>query len=387
MTAEIIFWASVLLIFHSYIFYPLLLDLLAQGREMNTRVYRNTDKLPFVSVIIAAYNEEKVILEKIRRTFHTLYPFSNLEVLVGSDASKDHTNRICEIYSENYENLIFFPFKYRQGKPGIINQLVNEANGEILIFTDAKVFFQESTIFELVKHFRNPQIAVVGGNIVNQEARKDGVSIQEKAFMSREIRMKYLEGLIWGKTMGVYGAVYAIRKSMFNKIPDNFTVEDFYITMKVLEKKKKAILNLQALTFENVPNEMGMEFRRKVRISSGNFQNLRVFFKLLWPPWSALSFAFFSHKVIRWTGPFLILLALVVNIYLASYSQFYKYILIFQSILMLMPLIDLILRKINLHIVLLRFITHFYAMNLALLIGFFKNLLGFKTNIWQPTRR
>lgn len=354
---------------------------------MNEVVFREGDELPFISIIIAAHNEEKVIAEKIRSIYHTNYPFAKMEVLLGSDASVDRTNHICLLYEGNYNNFHFFPYKERQGKPGVVNKLVKQAKGEILILTDAKVFFTQSTIPELVKHMRNPEISIVGGNLINQKARKDGVSIQEKAFMNREIKMKYLEGLIWGKTMGIYGAVYAIRKKSFSFIPPDFSVEDFYITMKVLEKKELAILNLQAVTYENVPNEMSIEFRRKVRISSGNFQNLRTFLKLLWPPWSSLSFIFFSHKVIRWIGPFLLLLALGTNFYLAIDSHFFQATLIFQIILLLIPLIDLLLKKINLHIVILRFITHFYAMNLALLIGFFKYLLGLKTHIWQPTRR
>ncbi len=387
MIPEIIFWVSVFLIFHSYVLFPLILNILKKGRKMNQLVFREGDELPFVSIIIAAHNEEKVIAEKIRSTFHTTYPYTKMEVLIGSDASEDRTNQICSIYSKNYDNFHFFPYMDREGKPGVVNKLVMEAKGEILILTDAKVFFTPTTIFELVKHLRNPEIAIVGGNIINEKVRKDGVSIQEKAFMNREIRLKYFEGLIWGNTMGVYGAVYAIKRNSFTFIPANFSVEDFYITMKVLEKKERAILSLQAVANENVPNEMSIEFKRKVRISSGNFQNLRSFLNLLWPPWSSLSFVFFSHKVIRWIGPFLLLLILGSNIFLAIDSNFYQATLVFQIILLLIPLIDLLLRIINIHIVILRFITHFYAMNLALLIGFFKYLLGLKTHIWQPTRR
>ena len=143
-----------------------------------------------------------------------------------------------------------------------------------LILTDAKVIFALDTIYELVKHFKNNDIGIVGGNILNEKIRKDGISIQEKAFMSREIMMKYQEGLVWANTMGVYGAVYAIRKELMTVIPFTFSVDDFFITMNVIRKKKKVIMELNALTREEVPNEISMEFRRKVRISAGNFQNL-----------------------------------------------------------------------------------------------------------------
>ena len=383
----ILFWLSTFLIFHSYVLYPLLIDLLSKGKKENSQVYSPEENLPFISVIMAVHNEEMVIVDKIRSLYYTLYPYNKFEVLVGSDASNDGTNRICQIYTKNYKYFHFYPFNTRQGKPSIINKLAGEAKGDILILTDAKVFLEINTLFELVKHFKNPAIDIVGGNLKNRKTQKSGISIQENAFMSREIIMKYYEGLIWGKTIGVYGALYAIRKNAFSEIPPNFSVDDFYITMKVLEKKKKVIMSLSALAYEDVPDDIDTEFKRKVRISAGNWQNLRTFIKLLWPPFSSLSFSFFSHKVIRWIVPFLLIISLISSYFLSFQSNLYTAAFILQLILLSFPFIDLFLRIFNIHIIFLRFITHFYAMNAALLIGFIKNIFGKKTNIWQPTRR
>ncbi len=302
-------------------------------------------------------------------------------------ASTDGTNLICKIYSENYESLHFFPFKKRQGKPAIINSLVEYAKGDLLILTDAKVFFDNRTIFQLIKHFRNPEIDIVGGNIINDKVSLKGISLQEKAFMSREIRLKHLEGLIWGQTMGIYGAIYAIRRNAFIKVPGNYLVDDFYITMNVLRKQGKVIMELNAITREDVPDDLEVEFRRKTRIASGNFQNLKAFFPCLFPPWTSLSFVFFSHKVIRWTGPLFLIIIFITNLYLASDSNLFRYILYFQIFLLILPFIDLFLRKINFHIIILRFVTHFYVMNIALVLGFLRSIFGKKTNIWQPTKR
>jgi cellulose synthase/poly-beta-1,6-N-acetylglucosamine synthase-like glycosyltransferase len=387
MIPEIVFWLSVAAIFHSYILYPWVLKLLSRNKKENTVVYEPGNDLPFVSVIMSVYNEERAITDKIRSVYYTLYPLNKFEVLVGSDNSNDGTDLICKVYSENYEHFHFFPFKERQGKPAVVNRLVDKARGEILILTDAKVFFDINTIPELIKHFKNTDIDIVGGNIRNEKTNPGGISIQEKAFMNREIQMKYREGLIWGKTMGIYGAIYAIRKSAFTRVPSHFTVDDFFITMKVLQKKRKAILNLSASSLENVPDDLSTEFRRKVRISAGNFQNLKHFFSCLWPPYSSLSFIFASHKVIRWLGPFIILLIFILNAVLAFESELYCILFLFQVFLSILPIIDFILRKINQHIIILRFVTHFYAMNFALLVGFFKSITGMKTNIWQPTRR
>jgi cellulose synthase/poly-beta-1,6-N-acetylglucosamine synthase-like glycosyltransferase len=155
----------------------------------------------------------------------------------------------------------------------------------------------------------------------------------------------------------------------------------------VLDRKKKCILELKAIGYEDVPNRLSEEFRRKIRIAAGNFQNLKTFYKLLWPPNTGLAFSFFSHKVLRWLGPFFLLFLLVSNTILALSDPFYRILLMIQGGLIISPFIDYLLRKIGLHIVILRFITHFYSMNLALLAGFLKFMKGTETNVWQPTRR
>ena len=204
--------------------------------------------------------------------------------------------------------------------------------------------------------------------------------------MSREMVIKYNEGRLWGTMMGAYGACMAMRRENFVQIPDHFAVEDFYLSLKILEKGQKGVVNLDAICYEDVPNQLSEEFRRKVRISSGNFQNLKAFRSLLFKM-NVLGFCFISHKVIRWMGPFLLLITLITNIFLLSSGLFYDLTLTLQLFLLILPITDFFLQKIHIHIITLRFVTHFYSMNLALLIGFLKYLKGVKTNVWEPTVR
>lgn len=387
MIWEIILWVSVVAIIQTYVIYPLIASLLSRLRKENDRVLTATDDLPFASIIMAVHNEEKVIAEKIQSLYDTGYPGDRFELLVGSDGSSDRTNDMLEEFSKGHESFHFIAFGERRGKPAVINELRERARGEILIMTDAQVIFTPDTIFELVKHYRNDQIGLVGANILNTRIDKSGISYQEWSFMSREIRLKYHEGKAWGTMIGAYGACYSIRNEYYTKVPEGYSVDDFYITMKVLERKKKCILEMKALGYENVPNRLSEEFRRKIRIAAGNFQNLKTFYKLLWPPYTGVAFSFFSHKVLRWLGPFFLLFLLSSNSILAFNHPFYRILLIIQGGLIISPFIDFLLRKIGLHIVILRFITHFYSMNLALLAGFLKFIKGTETNVWQPTRR
>jgi len=157
--------------------------------------------------------------------------------------------------------------------------------------------------------------------------------------------------------------------------------------MKILESGYQAVNNPVARVYEDVSNDLLIEFNRKTRIATGNFQNLNRFKKLLSPAKPALAFCFLSHKVIRWIGPVLLLLALLALSFLAFHSVFYLVLFMIYIGVLVVPALDYLLKKLNLHIKIFRFITHFLGMNLALIIGMVRYLKGVKTNVWQPTKR
>jgi cellulose synthase/poly-beta-1,6-N-acetylglucosamine synthase-like glycosyltransferase len=387
-TAIVIFWICVWAIAHSYVLYPFLLQLIVSIRgkkQFNSLSIDN--ELPNLSILLAAYNEELVIGQKIRSIFETEYPFEKIEVWVGSDNSSDKTNEIILALQNEFPRLNFVNFTERQGKIGIINQLVEKAKGELLIITDANVMLDRNTLFELVKYFGDERVGLVDSRMNNFGLKKDGISVQEKSYISREVYIKHLESQSYGTMIGPFGGCYAVRKTLFEKVPSNFLVDDFFVCMNVLAKGKLTINNLQAHVFEDVSNNLSIEFKRKIRIAAGDFQNLSYFKNLLWPPYKPVAFCFFSHKVIRWFGPFFLIGALLSNYFLIKASNFYLVLFLLQLTLLILPFIDTLLKKIKLHIVFLRFITHFYSMNLSLLMGFIKSLKGIKSNVWKPTRR
>jgi cellulose synthase/poly-beta-1,6-N-acetylglucosamine synthase-like glycosyltransferase len=385
MIFQLIFWLSVFLLFHSYLFYPIILSFLSRFKKENQDVYSRSDDIPFISVIISAFNEEKVIREKIESIYKNAFPAQCFEVLVGSDASSDGTVKILHELQQNHGSLKVMDFRERRGKGNVVNDLVHESKGEILILTDANVMFDTDTIFEIVKHFKNPRIGLVDTNMINRGMKVEGISHQEKAYISREVRIKNNEGKLMGAMMGPFGGCYAIRKVDYEKVPANYLVDDFYINMRVFEKGRLAINNLEARVFEDIPDKIGIEFRRKVRIGTGNWQNLRAFSNLLWHP--RYGFAFWSHKVLRWLGPFLLIIAFITNLVLAFQSEFYLVIFLLQCIFYVTPLFDFILKTVGIHFHLARLVTHFLAMNAALLIGFFRSLRHVHSGIWERTDR
>jgi len=386
ITLQVIFWISVFLILFSYLLFPAVLQLMARDKSLEGPVFR-PDEMPRVSVLIAAFNEEQTIEKKIESTLSGDYPGDRLEILVGSDASTDRTNRILKRLGENEPNLRLFMYENRIGKPGVINRLVEESVGEILVITDANVMLDNDTLAGMVGFFKNPQVGLVDSQMIHTRIRKDGISLQERFYISREVKIKHHESLIWGTMMGPFGGCYAVRKSLYRPVPDHFLVDDFFINMTVLRQGYRCISNVHAKVYEDVSNSLREEFRRKKRISAGNFQNLARFGSLLFSPMPGVAFCFLSHKVIRWMVPFLVMFTLGTSIALGMDSPFYLIMALLQLLVLVIPVIDHFLRIIKIHSLTLRFISHFVMMNIALLAGFIQYIGGIRSNVWQPTRR
>lgn len=397
---EILLWCSVYGLVHSYVVYPLVLRWAAAKKQGNQDIHTSTEDLPPVSFIMSLYNEEEVIVDKLKTLTESTYPQDKLHIYIGSDCSSDQTNTLVAAWAKEYPHAHFSAFEERRGKPSVINDLIAAATAKfpsnphhVLIISDANVLLEPDTIYQLAKHFKNAAIGLVDSNIQHPSQRVlavEGIAATEDHYISREVNIKHLEGLAWGRTMGPLGGCYAIRAQWFSPVPPHFLVDDFYIAMKVFEAGGRAINELNAVCYEVVSSDLKEEFRRKTRISAGNFANLAAFKHLLWPPTSSLSFAFLSHKVLRWLGPFFILIAYCCLwvLTVVYHNQIYGTLLILASLgLFGVPLLDGLLKKLNINVVLLRYITYFNAMNLALFNGFFKYLKGVQNGIWQPTKR
>ena len=383
---EIIFWICLIFIFHTYLFYHLLIRIFALNRKGNIKVYTAEDDLPNVSILIAAHNEESVIRTKILSIINNSYPQIKLEVLVGSDCSTDKSNTIIEQLIKEYECIRIVKFEKRTGKIGVINTLIEKAKHDLVLLTDANVMFDEQTIFELVKHFKNEEIGLVDSKMINIGIKKDGISHQEKTYISAEVSSKNAESLLWGAMMGPFGGCFSLRKNLWETIPSHFLVDDFFINMLVLQKGFKSINEPKAIVYEDVSNNLSDEFRRKIRISSGNFQNL-FHYKHLLLDFSWIAFSFFSHKVLRWLAPFFILSIIAILPFIILKENFYFYFSIGIIACFSFVIIDFLLKLLKVNIRILRFLTHFTVMNTALFIGFLNYIQGVKSSIWEPTKR
>ena len=381
---KLLFWLSFFLLVYHYVLFPIILKIISKFKKLNFITdYKYKPKL---SILIAAHNEEDFIRQKIVSIQNSNYELSKLEILIGSDASTDSTNIILGELMLEYPNIKTFFFEDRKGKPEIINQLATHATSDLLVITDANVILRPETITELVKYFADDRIGLVDTKMLNFSTKQTGISVQESSYNKLENFIKSKESESFGYMMGPFGGCFAIKKDLFKPVPEKFLVDDFFINMNVLSKGYYTIHSPKAIVEEDIGNDIISEFNRKKRIGTGNFQNLFYFKNLVFNKKLGLSFLFWSHKIIRWFS-FIFIITLLLSS-LALYNEtnyrvfFYVYLLsIFATI------IDVIFRHFSKDILLLRFITHFYAMNIALFIGFVNYLKGVKSNVWQPTKR
>ncbi len=336
-----------------------------------------------VGILIAAYNEEKVIGEKLESILKSDYPLDKISIYIGSDASTDKTNSIIEAFTKNYNNIHLINFKGRTGKAAIINKLAEGSTEEIFILTDANVLFEKGTISNLVKHFSNPQVHQVCANIIKVSDKNLSIQPLEKSYLNIENKIKYSESLNWELVIGAEGGCYAIRKQSYNPVPPNYFMDDFYVTMSVLRNKGKVLFEKEAICYEDLPSQSSEEHKRKIRISIGNYQNLSVYKNLLWPFWKPLGYAFLSHKVLRWFTPFFLIIIFCCSLLLALNSKLFLIAAVIQLVLFILPTFINYLNAIKP----LLFVAHFYNMNFALLKGFIVYKKGVKSSVWEPTKR
>jgi cellulose synthase/poly-beta-1,6-N-acetylglucosamine synthase-like glycosyltransferase len=379
---QIIFIVSVSLIFYTYVLYPVFVIILSKiFYKSNAKTLEI--KQPNVAIIMAAYNEDKVISQKIESIINSNYPLNKINIYIGNDSSTDNTETIIKDYQQKHENITIVNFKARSGKIKIINELYKLVKEPILIFTDANVLFNTNTINNLISPI-NANTVASAAKIIKTIKNANGIAIQEIEYLNYENKIKFAESKLFKTVIGIEGGCFAIDKTYFPTIPENFIVDDFYVTLSIIKKHKNILFSSNAICYEDTSTQSDVEFKRKVRISTGNFQNLFAFKSLLIQFWRGSVVAYLSHKVIRWSVPFLLLISLLTTALLALNSKVY-FLLFFAQIILIQTAV--IVNLFNIKFAVLKFISHFYYMNFALFLGFINYIKGVKTSIWEPTKR
>ncbi|MDP4119777.1 MAG: glycosyltransferase family 2 protein [Bacillota bacterium] len=376
----VIFVLSVFLSVYTYVFYPAILFALRKKYPKHTL---NTEYFPKVSVIIAAYNEEKVIREKAENLLSLNYPIEKMEFLFGSDGSTDKTVAILNEY-KNIPSFKIFDYK-RGGKVNVLNNLMKEASGEIFIFTDANTMLHPDAVKILVQSFKD-NIGCVSGQLRLMPTGKNDTGEQsEGSYWKYENIIKKYESKI-GKLSGANGALYAVKRELCSELPSNIINDDFYISTMVTMSGKDVIMNADAIAYETPNDSLKSQFDRHIRDGAGHYQLIPKFLPLLSPLKGAASFTYVSHRLIRWLVPFFIILAIVSSFILAFNSVAFAVIFALQALCYLFMVLYSFLQSKNIKIPLVSMVFYFLCVNLALLLGLFRLCTKKQKQTWETQR-
>src|SRR5262249_34260317 len=332
---------------------------------------------PSVSIIVSAYNEEHVIGERLRNLAQLDYPPRRLEVLIGSDGSTDLTTAIVEAFAGDGVRLVSFP--QRRGKASVLNDLVARARGEVVVLTDANTFFHPDAVRALVMAlWRHPTACAVVGRLKLRSPTGSGNL--DGAYWRYETWLKTLESH-FGAVLGANGAIYAFRRAHYRPLPAGAIVDDFLIPLLMrLHEGGEVFFVPAARAFETSPAHAGHELRRRVRIGAGDIQALRWTWRLLLPRTGMVAFSYFSHKVLRWLGPWLLLLGFAANLFLID-RPFFRWLffgqLAFYGLGALAPVVRLAASAAR----------YFIALNLGLGLGSIRFVCGLQRPFWSTTPR
>jgi cellulose synthase/poly-beta-1,6-N-acetylglucosamine synthase-like glycosyltransferase len=371
--AVIISLSALGLIALTYVVYPVW-QLIFPGKPVD---FTGEFTPPSVSVVFAAYNESAIIEAKIRSIYNTNYPIGLLSVWIGSDLSNDGTDDIIRNLQSEFPQLNLHVNDNRSGKSATINLLVERTTAEVIIATDANILFKETTIDELVRPIALQKATAVAGTLVYEAGGGvNSTATNEKVYLSLENAIRRAESRKYGICFGMEGGLYSMRKSFWKPIPPNTFMEDFFQTVQLIARDQKVLFNEAAIGLEDVSTSLREEYKRKIRISIGNWQNLIRFYPLLFKHPYPFGILFLMHKVLRWLTPHLYLIALIAGLFTSQW-------LIISIVLIGLPVSQFILMSFGLATPL----AYFYVMNTALFVGFLRYLKGVKSSVWQPTKR
>ena len=389
MLFKFTFWLSFIIVLYGIVGFPLTLFLISSlhkrrsttNRELDSE-YQNSGYKPKVSFVIAAYNEEESIRNKIENCLSQDYPADRLEVMVGSDASEDGTDAILEELKHLGLNL--FRNSVRTGKIGILNSCIPKASGEIIVLTDANVFLEPDCVSRLVRHFETPSIGAVCGNQLVAQ-RNNEASHGESAYWEYDKLLKKWE-MSLGSIVSTDGSIYAIRKSLFAKIPEG-VMDDLAISFEVIKRGGRIIYDHTAVAGEEGIEKSSQEYQRRVRIVQMSLKGIWLYKYLLNPfRFGWYSFTLFCHKVLRRLQPVFLILFFLSSFLMAGSGILYSLVLAGEIIFLATAASGPILHKHKIGPSFLLLPYYFVLGNFGTLTGLTLFLLGRERTAWKPIR-
>jgi cellulose synthase/poly-beta-1,6-N-acetylglucosamine synthase-like glycosyltransferase len=305
-----VFWLAAAVIAYAYVGYFAWLLVRAQWRP---RPVKRATAEPLVSVVMVVHNEEAVLAGKLRNLLELDYPAERSQIVVVSDGSTDGTEAILREYARNPQVLVMLN-QLAGGKALGLDDGMNLAQGDIVVFTDARQRIERGAIRLLIENFADPEVGAVSGELMLGDPASGETGRRMGLYWRIEKRVRELEASA-GSVVGATGALYAVRRELVVKVPADTILDDVFIPMNVAKQGFRVVFDERARAWDAPDLGTQREFRRKVRTLTGNYQLLQL------APWllrreNPLRFEFISHKLMRLMVPFALVAALITAAFL-----------------------------------------------------------------------
>ena len=371
--ALLVFWTSILVMAYVYVGYPLILA--GWGVWMRKPI-RKAAITPRMTVFIAAHNEEAVIEAKLQNALALDYPAELLDIVVASDGSTDRTNEIAARFAPQVRLLTLSP---RQGKISAIIEGMGQVTSEIVVFSDANTFLEPDALRALAQNFADPEVGGVSGDVALVGERA-ALGRSEDLYYRYERHVQHSESEI-GSMIGADGALYAVRRELFDSPSSDTILDDMAIPMGVVRTGRRVVLELAARAHERGSETAREEFARKSRVIAGAVQFLTRRDSAVPVNNRQVIVSLVSHKALRWFSPGFATCAFLSSVALSSASHGYALAAGAQALLMALGLAGCVpaLRRIG-----VVSIAHYFCLvQVAAVVGLCNGLTGRQTVLWR----
>jgi len=388
---EIVYWLSLFIVFYTFMGYGILLYLIIKIK----RVFRGKPSsvtpmgnlLPCCTLVVAAFNEEHFIEDKIKNCLQLKYPAGKLNLLFVTDGSSDATMSIID----RYPQVTLLHQNIRAGKIAAVHRAMAQVDTEIVVFTDANTFLNADAMINICRHYIDKTVgAVAGEKRVQIDENADASSAGEGFYWKYESTLKKWDSELYS-VVGAAGELFSVRRSLYENVPADTVLDDFMISMLIAAKGYRIVYEPKAFAMETGSENVKEELKRKIRIAAGGIQSI-LRLKTLFNPFKypVLSFQYVSHRVLRWTiTPFLLILAFLLNVALVvqTGALLFDVILAAQVLFYALALAGLIMEKRQIRIKALFVPYYFCVMNYAVLMGIIRYFTKKQSAVWERAKR
>ena len=392
LTLKVLFWVCLFIVFYTYLGYGILLYLIIRIKRLvkgsPTPTPMPTDEeLPTMTLMICAYNEQDVVAEKMENTRALDYPKDKFRVMWVTDGSNDRTNELLAAYPE--VDIVYSP--ERRGKTAALKHGLREIKTQYVAFTDANTMINSGAMKEIARLFMDKTVGCVSGE-KRVAARKEGemAAEGEGLYWRYESTLKKWDSELYS-TMGAAGELYAMDPKLCRDVPDNALLDDFMMSMYVVDEGHRIAYAPNAYALEYGSADIHEESKRKRRIAAGGLQSIWWLRKMLNPFRQPLvAFQYISHRVLRWSvTPIAMILLLIINAILVVMGAgcFFTIMLILQLLFYLAALLGYILSERGHRNKLLYTAYYFVFMNLNVFRGMAYLRSHRNSGAWEKAKR